>query len=548
MKKALITIIAIMLILTSFVGCQANDTQVETPNKVEETNEPVKPEADKEPEVIDENGYSLPIVEPGTLELTFASVDNWYAPASYNTLLPVWAEMEKRTGINIKFEVMPPNQYNTSLNTRIAAGAELPDILRLPESMGDAIPKGYLLPITEQIEKYGTNIKIMFEKYPIVKKSLTAPDGNIYCAGNFTIENNRLSPQGIAIRGDWLEKLNIKEPTTIDEWYKALKAIKDNDPNGNGKADEIPLVASNYGLYDFFGSGFGMPFPVQQFWPDENGKIVYGYTQPEYKELLVFLNKLYTEGLIYAELDANSDEAKINSMISKNIVGTTIHFADGVQTFNALLKENVGEEAKFVIPAPVKGGDVKPQAVLRTPLNAYVGVSKDCKDIDAAVKWLDYVWASDEGTILTMFGIEGKSFEYNADGKPVFTDWILNNPDGLSWISSLRSLGAFGPFLVHRRPDYDIQIVQKSQERVDIINKFEPYYVEPYPTIITTHEESEEAKMITADLETYKEEMIMKFIIGEESLDKFDEYVATLNGMGLGRLIEMEQIKYDRVK
>ncbi len=124
---------------------------------------------------------TLPIVEPGSLELTYAGVDNWYTPASYSQNLEVWQEVEKRTGIKINWEVMPSDQYNAAMQTRIAAGSDLPDILAVPPLWNGDVVKyaedGVILPLKDLIEKNAPNIMNMFEKYPIIRKVLTAPDG-----------------------------------------------------------------------------------------------------------------------------------------------------------------------------------------------------------------------------------------------------------------------------------------------------------------------------------------------------------------------------------
>ncbi len=102
----------------------------------------------------------------------------------------------------------------------------------------------------------------------------------------------------------WLKKLGLKEPTTTDEFEAMLKAFKDKDPNGNGKADEIPMAASNdyrsfadvflmnSFIYDDGGNETGKRMIV------ENGKIDVVYNKPEWKEGLLYLRRLYCQGLI----------------------------------------------------------------------------------------------------------------------------------------------------------------------------------------------------------------------------------------------------------
>lgn len=82
-------------------------------------------------------------------------------------------------------------------------------------------------------------------------------------------------------------------PETVDELYAVLKAFKENDPNGNGKADEIPFSSTgiNYNMMYNFGI-------VDSRFNNNNGKIEYAPMTNNYKECLRFMKKLYSEGLL----------------------------------------------------------------------------------------------------------------------------------------------------------------------------------------------------------------------------------------------------------
>ncbi len=76
------------------------------------------------------------------------------------------------------------------------------------------------------------------------KDLITAPDGNIYALPQVNECYHCMYQQRMWIYKPWLDKLGLKMPTTTDEFYEVLKAFKTKDPNGNGKADEIPLSGS----------------------------------------------------------------------------------------------------------------------------------------------------------------------------------------------------------------------------------------------------------------------------------------------------------------
>ena len=181
--------------------------------------------------------YELPLVsEP--LSITFATVENADISNSYNENLPAFQELEKRTGIHVNFEAAPADQYNTTMQTRLAAAKDLPDLIRVPDDPIRYATGGVIIPIDDLIGDYAPNIISLFKERPEVKKAMVAPNGRIYTLSAVVDARSMVNLNGTGMRKDWLETLNLKEPDTIDEWYDVLVAFKDGDPNGNGKKDE----------------------------------------------------------------------------------------------------------------------------------------------------------------------------------------------------------------------------------------------------------------------------------------------------------------------
>ena len=72
-------------------------------------------------------------------------------------------------------------------------------------------------------------------------------------------------------------------------------------------------------------------------------------------------------------------------------------------------------------------------------------------------------------------------------------------------------------------------------------------YIRPtIPALSFTEEEREVINSIYTEIQTYKDEMINKFIMGKETLDNFDNFVETLNSMGIEEVLAVEQAAYDR--
>ena len=113
----------------------------------------------------------------------------------------------------------------------------------------------------------------------------------------------RENPDNLFINKKWLDKLGLEMPTTTDEFYQVLKAFKNGDPNGNGKADEIPFsFLGNYANVDInslFGSWGVIDRPEHVMIKD--GEVLFTPAEDGYKQGLVFFRKLYAEGLIDGE-------------------------------------------------------------------------------------------------------------------------------------------------------------------------------------------------------------------------------------------------------
>ena len=181
----------------------------------------------------------------------------------------------------------------------------------------------------------------------------------------------------------------------------------------------------------------------------------------------------------------------------------------------------------------------------------YLAISTQCKNPAAAAEWVDYLY-SDEGYMMVNFGVEGKSYNMK-DGKPVYTDEILHNPDGLSINEALCMncrASAQAPGL-KQAPEY-LEQYYEFQQQVDGFKMWSENVDGARSTAIpeglsALPEESEELAALGTDINTYVEEMCLKFITGEESLDHFDQFVQTLKStFKVDRYIEIEQNMYDR--
>jgi len=495
--------------------------------------------------------YSLPLAETETV-ISFATEDNPQGTVSYTEYLPAWHEFTKRTGIKIEFQVIPSASYNENIQTRLAAGMNLPDLLKLPPDPMQYADSGMIVPMDELINQYAPNIVRLYEDRPEIKSGTTAPDGHIYYLAAVLNARAIVNYQAPVYRQDWLDKLGL-QLDTIEDWYAYLTAVRDNDMNDNGDPDdEIPLSASSFSHLAIFAWSYGLMLDYSdtgaeyEYWQaDEDGKVFCMWTDPRLKDWLTEMNKWYAEGLIDKDVIGNQPSDAYQAKVTNNMVGAASHFSMMTPQWTTNMSETF-PDAYWEVAYPPKGprGD---RALLRERAvsSEIYAISKDCKDPALVMKMLDYIYANPEGQLLMgNFGIEGVTFEY-VDGMPKFTELISGDPRGdgaAQW-----EFGINGTWPRILMPEIIQNRFFKFPQSANANDAAMNYQVASFPNIIPTKDENQALKNMLADITTYRQEMITKFVIGTEPLDNFDKYVSTINAMGIEELLQIKQTQYNRV-
>lgn len=168
-------------------------------------------------------------------------------------------------------------------------------------------------------------------------------------------------------------------------------------------------------------------------------------------------------------------------------------------------------------------------------------ITTSCKEPEKVAQFINYGY-TDEGHMLYNFGIEGVSYEMK-EGAPVYTDLVLNNPDGLTRqqaLSEYQLAYGNGPFVQDK--DYLLQYYAEDAQK-EALETWSDHTAKDYklPRITVNADDSGEYSSLISELETYRDEMIIKFIRGEAPMDQFDNYLNTLNSMGVERVQEIVQ-------
>lgn len=497
--------------------------------------------------VYDLGGLKLPICDPGSVSLTYMGNDIWCAGVSYNDGTAVQKEIENRTGVHIEWDTYS-SDVETVLQTRLASLEGLPDMVEIPPfdsnvGVDTYSSNGVLIPLNDLIKEYAPNIQALFNKYPALEAMCTSSDGNIYALAGWWGDINDYVPDYLYIRQDWLDNLGLEMPETVDELYDVLVAFKEQDANGNGNPDdEIPMATKN-GIKQLYYLMTGFGYDTNSLWyTDDNGEVHYAAVEDQYKDMLAFLNKCYSEGLISDDLDGTL----LTQNITEDKVGIVCHDpADNMASSDDLALTSNPECDYEFMPVLQANENGTARMTKRGLTWHYYGITSACENPETAIQWIDYVYASEDGLMLYNYGIEGMSYEYDADGNIQFTDLITNNETYTSAFSALRSIGAWPTYFINDSGEAFMKIFEGTKVETackDAYGNME----DPFPEMLGTAEESEVYTSVWPDLSTYLDEMFTAFVIGTESLDNFDKYVETAYSMGMQDIIDIKGAQYAR--
>ncbi|MGG1519615.1 extracellular solute-binding protein [Paenibacillus oryzisoli] len=524
MKRKWGTVLLSTLVVSSMTlsACSSDTSSKETKDKTE--SEPT--------DAVSTAGFPI-VKEPLKLKM-FTRVAPVNGPFKD---MPVFQDYEKMSNVQVEWIEAPTDGFAEKKNLLFASN-ELPDVMYrsglTPLEVTRYGAGGQLIPLEGLIDKYAPNIKKLMDTYPEIRSSMTTPEGHIYALPGI-VSVNAARTDKRWMNQAWLKKLNLKEPQTTDELYEVLKAFKEKDPNGNGKPDEIPMTARNgLSIVPIMGGSFGLDFQLGYNINLENEKVNIWMGSDRNKELLMYLNKLYSEKLLDQELFTQKEA----QYLAKQGSGNTGFFFD--QTNNPMLDTKVNEQ--YIGISPVKGphGD---QLQLAAPVPRDFGafaITSVNKNPEATLRWVDYFYG-DEGSTLLRFGRKGEHYELR-DGVPYYLDSFLASGNQ-GKITPYAGGGA--PHLISEKVASYINPpqVQEAQKKLD------PYMPKiRYAAPMFDEQTAQQVNILRNDIDKYYEEQSTKFIAGALSFDKWDEFQSTLKKMKIDELQKIYQDAYDKMK
>lgn len=352
--------------------------------------------------------------QEGRKKITSTVYDRGNVPTSEGTTEDNrWTKwINENSPVEVTFVAIPRTDSGEKLNVLFASGTA-PDLIfeYSPSVKTPLYQQKQLMPIDDMIENYSTTYKALTEQYPELLKAGKMDDGQTYQFGRI---RSALPQRGIAIRKDWLDKLGLEVPVTLDDYYNVMKAFVEQDPDGNGQDDTYGMAISYRA-----GESFDQMIPGGVYGIVDGQ---YQYTWDRLQTRLEYKKKLYDEGLIDKEYmtDKNGARALQSFVTGKTgIFPWLITYDQFLKTEYKTLKENVPEaEIEFICYPETPWGTYMP--TLQNPVQMTAVVNAACEDPEAVMQYVDFLCDKETAQILK-YGIEGEHYEL-VDGKAVTTD------------------------------------------------------------------------------------------------------------------------------
>ncbi len=576
MKKTLSMLLATTMMLSTFVGCSSGDSGSSSTGGAtggSGTTEFAEAVGGDDDSIYTAPG-EYPIFKDEADYATFSifgaqrsGVPDYNVPANATTQ---W--FQDTTGISLTWETALEVDMQTKFNT-IMIGGDYPDLiaytgLTLAEQLLYG-QQGSFIPLNDLIDNYMPNLVKMFENYPGSRESITLSDGNIYVLPQLGANYHSTMPYKMWINQVWLDNLGLDMPTTTEEFKEVLIAFRDDDPNGNGKKDEVPLSGTLSGW-----NNDPLPFLMNSFGPfsvsvngangmifNDDGSLSYPKIQDFWRDYLVYMNDLYSEGLVDNLLfsQTQNDLKALAETPGESVVGVCA--GGSIGAFLSLGDSDRWKE--YVALAPLEGPEGVQYAV-HAPISGNYGlvITDKCEDPIAVCRAFDLMF-TEEGMLRNRIGVEGENWVYAEDmdpslglepvnvlGEPATYYRLTNDAEGGNnyWHQ-------FGPWGIY---NFDLYWVA-SEDSIETLlynetaDKYEQYKMPMdlfLPRLGYSEEQSRTIVDVVTPMNAYIDTAIPEFVMGTRDPNSdadWEAYVSAVEAFGVHDLEAVYEDAYAAV-
>ena len=471
---------------------------------------------------------------------------------------PFHIGLAEKLGVDIEWMFPTTGSDGTTFTTTLLADpTNLPDIMNVywMNNANQYIEDGIIWDLTDYIQEYAPDYYAWLQTDPAYDRAMKTDDGRYYAFGFFREDGGwNDSYQGPVVREDWLKECGLEIPETVSEFETVIRVFHEKYGATFNSSYSVRYkaqgIAGAFGAYGNADAGNG--------WYVKDGVVGLGQSEKEWRDYMIWQNKLWKDGLIDQDI-LTEDDTTIKDKIHNDKCGISITSMGQMNIWNSE-READGKEAVWIgIPYP-KSDSGELSSIFGGPgigtHTAVITTAADEETMKLCLQMLNYSYTK-EGSLYWNYGTEGVSWEYDDQGVPAFTSLVTDDKDtdpmtkynGLTW-------GAPGIQATN------LLYLKNSEAAIEANNTW--YYVYPddeeknlavtsgwkWPIGVTfTTEEADELDEIAQNIPTCVEEKSAEFITGSKDIKDDavgEQYLADLETYHLSRVLEIRQACYDR--
>ncbi len=579
MKKTLALLLALTLLVAFFAACGTKDsgeTQTSSQPTATSQTQTDAPQTSDEPEEespynlaagkyeTDENGVPLTKYE---YELPLSTTDEVFTyltspmivdavPESGYEDMPYPAMLAEKTGVNLEYVLVAFGNRWDNMSVLVASD-DIPNLSTnidwfFPGPLEQALEDNYIVNLydyKEYMPNYFYEINSHPEDINVLAKTMPYPE-TIYAF--YCFESEYVTRNSGATRGDWLEKLGMtnEDIVTIDDLHNLLKLYQTECG-----AETPYLLLSGLDSHGIFSPAFDTNFVIDT---QNNklasppvvidGQVQFCNSRPEDKECMAMVNQWWNEGLIQPNWMSTTAIGDYMPLILDGTLGVIGLIPGEANDYSGINNQDPNAYWVPIQKVVKEEGQVFHLGDGRTWVTAGCwAINPKCENIPLLVSYCDWFYG-EEGKFLSNYGVEGYTFYYDENGKPMLTDFLINHPSGMSWALlqfTMNDICEGG--ITMRSRTYAIP----GGEKLAAFHTFWDSHFNcdrsmQWPSAVNfTTEQNERLSNLGIDIQTYISENFLLFVDGSKPLSEWDSYVSGLSQLGWEECRQIYQEAYD---
>lgn len=446
-----------------------------------------------------------------------------------------FVRMEEKTGVRFSYRQYKKDSEWTAAKAAMLQGTDVPDVLfkaalTSPE-MIEMREKGVLIDLKPYLEACCPNLWAIFQAHPEYLDAITLPDGSV-AALPYIVSTPMQNYMWI--NKQWLKNLGLSEPTTAEELVQVLEAFRDQDPNRNGKQDEIPF--GFLGPFDlkFLAHAFGMVANDYNIFV-QDGEVRFMPLEENYRLFVTWCRDLYEAGL----LDENGF---VTASAARQVTDS-----DRPATYGVILAPTAADVFRVdwsvdydILPPLVYDGAQVYRDFAGQVLRGTFAVTSACQDPEKMLQWVDYLY-SEPGSVLASIGLENEDYLIDPDGTWRLSDSAQNNP--YFAVTNLIDSGATMPGIQSDDFQRRFNGTTALQETLDRQEKVNALCVRPFPYYSLNRAQADTVAALQEKLGYLVDMRLAQWVLGEEEIsdESFARFHDELEEAGLTQFLAFWQ-------